>query len=321
VNSIYFGGGTPSILRPKKINNFITQIQTLFDLSPKAEITMEANPDDLSPDYLAAIKEAGINRLSIGIQSFNDSDLRFMNRSHDAQTGINAVEQAFNCGIENISIDLIYGIPETNNFSWEENLEKAASLPVNHLSCYALTVEQQTPLAKSIKLGKSPAPDESQAAEQFALLQRKAPELGFEHYEVSNLCRNGARAVHNSAYWSGKPYLGIGPSAHSFTGKQRRMNVANNMKYSQGLRQDDCPHEIELINPRTRYHELVLTGIRTSRGMQIRDIKETEEIYFDYFNKTLKKHQSKFNISNDAASLKPEFWIYAERIALDFFIE
>ena len=321
INSIYFGGGTPSVLNPKKIKVFIDQIEALFELHPNAEITLEANPDDLNDDYLKGIKEAGINRLSIGIQSFSDSALRFMNRSHDAKSGIEAVERAFKSGIEQISIDLIYGVPGTDNASWKQQIKMAASLPVNHLSSYSLTVESQTPLAKNIKLGKSPSPDETQAAEQFAILQQVAPKFGFEHYEISNLCRDGARAIHNSSYWSGQAYLGIGPSAHSFTGKERRMNVANNMQYMKGLLNYDCPHEIELIDSTTRYHELVLTGIRTSKGIDLKSIEQTGLQHSSHFYKILEKHKPKFNLKEDKVSLKSEFWIYAEKIALDFFIE
>lgn len=318
--SIYFGGGTPSVLSAEQIERLINHVKQISNLSPEAEITLEANPEDLSPDYLKEIHEAGINRLSIGIQSFEDEFLNFMNRKHSAQQAIDCVNSASQIGFSDISIDLIYGIPGISNNTWINAIQKAAHLPVNHLSCYALTIEPQTPLAKKINTGKANAASDEQCSEQFEILRQKASELGFIHYEVSNFQRNNSPARHNSAYWSGKPYVGIGPSAHSFNGKQRRVNIAHNRQYFEGLLKGDCPHETEQIDSITRYHEIVLTGIRTKKGINLSEINKTGEITSGHFIHALKKHRTKFSISEKFAALNEDYWIVAENIALDFFI-
>jgi oxygen-independent coproporphyrinogen-3 oxidase len=292
-----------------------------FSISHEVEITLEANPDDLTLEHLQFLKSLGINRLSIGVQSFREADLHFMNRAHSSQEALDCVALATRVGFERISIDLIYGTPGLSNTDWENQLRMATDLPVNHLSCYALTVEQNTPLAKQIKLGKLPNTDDEQTAQQFNILQNLAPKLGFNHYEISNLSRGNSIAIHNSGYWSGKNYIGIGPSAHSFNGYSRRMNIANNMNYIEGLKSGDCPNEIELIDSQTRYNELVLTGLRTRKGVSIAEINALGNTYLSYFSEQIAEnnYQSYFNIDSKNMCLKPQYWLRADGIASDLF--
>jgi oxygen-independent coproporphyrinogen-3 oxidase len=224
-------------------------------------------------------------------------------------------------GFERISIDLIYGTPGLSNSAWEEQLKIAASLNINHLSCYALTVEENTPLAKQIRLGKMPNTDDEQTAQQFGMLQELSVQLGFNHYEISNLSRGNSLAIHNSGYWSGNHYIGIGPSAHSFNGNSRRMNIANNQLYISGLKQGDCPHEIETIDAKTRYNELVLTGLRTKKGILLEDIRSLGNAYLNYFIQSASKntYSSSISIDSDRAWLKPNVWLKADGISSDLF--
>lgn len=321
LTSIYFGGGTPSILEKHQLEAIFSAIGNHFQLSHEVEITLEANPDDLSLEHLQFLKTLGINRLSIGIQSFREADLRFMNRAHSSLEALDCVGLATRVGFERISIDLIYGTPGLSNSDWENQLRTAIDLPVNHLSCYALTVEPNTPLAKQIRLGKLPTTDDEQTAQQFTILQELAPQLGFNHYEISNLSRGNSIAIHNSGYWSGKPYIGIGPSAHSFNGNTRRMNVPNNVKYIEGLKSGDCPNEIELIDKNTRYNELILTGLRTSKGILLSELNALGNSYLNYFNQQITENKYDAYLNKDAqkASLKPEYWLRADGIASDLF--
>jgi oxygen-independent coproporphyrinogen III oxidase len=321
LSSIYFGGGTPSILDKYQLEAIFKAISDNFFISHEVEITLEANPDDLSLEHLQFLKSTGINRLSIGIQSFREEDLRFMNRAHSSQEALDCVGLATRVGFERISIDLIYGTPGLSNADWETQLRTATDLPINHLSCYALTVEPNTPLAKQIRLGKLPNTDDEQTAQQFNILQELAPKLGFNHYEISNLSRGNSIAIHNSGYWSGKNYIGIGPSAHSFNGNSRRMNIANNMKYIEGLKTGDCPNEIEIINNQTRYNELVLTGLRTSKGVSLNELNALGNTFLNYFNEQIAEnnYQSYLNIDSNKACLKPEFWLRADGISSDLF--
>ena len=231
LDSIYFGGGTPSLLSEGELMAFFEAVNRYFRLSPKAEITLEANPDDLKPETLAALGRSPVNRLSIGIQSFAEEDLRFFNRAHDAHEARRCLDNARAAGFGDLTIDLIYGAPTTSHAQWAENLEIAFSYQIPHLSCYALTVEPRTALDHFIKKGKAPAVDEEQAARQFGYLVEATQAAGYEQYEISNFALPGRYAVHNSNYWTGAPYLGIGPSAHSFDGESRQWNVANNAKY------------------------------------------------------------------------------------------
>ena len=317
LRSIYFGGGTPSLLEASELEKLMEAIHRLFGIQDNAEITLEANPDDLTKAKLLELKASGINRLSIGVQSFFEEDLRFMNRAHSPAEALRCIEDAAQVGFDRLSIDLIYGTPGLTDDRWIQNLEKAASLPVNHLSCYALTVEPNTPLAKGILKGSYLNPEEEQAAGQFEILQQKAPELGFLHYEISNLSRGEATAIHNSAYWEGRSYLGIGPSAHSFDGKTRRVNIPNNTRYIRDLQTGDCAHELEVIDQKTRYNELVLTGLRTLRGIDKSALIRLGKEAVQQFSKA--RHQlpnpAVILESETTFRLDPAHWLLADGIA------
>jgi oxygen-independent coproporphyrinogen-3 oxidase len=321
MKTVYFGGGTPSQLLPNELDEIFNAVHRNFKINSGAEITFEANPEDLKVDYIKHLKSIGINRLSIGIQSFRDPDLIQMNRAHNAAQAISSVEQAANEGISSISVDLIYGIPGLSNEAWLEQLNIAAKLPINHLSCYALTVEQGTPLAKMINQGKRKNTDDEQAENHFQLLQNWAPSEGFSHYEVSNLAREGGRAKHNSAYWSGESYLGIGPSAHSFQNNVRRFNIPNNQKYIRSLSDGDAEHEIENLQTHERFNEIVLTGMRTSTGIDKNEILKTGKAFMDFFLDILENHPDRNQISqtNTHILLSPNAWFRADGIASDFF--
>lgn len=321
LQSVYFGGGTPSLLNSSELASILELVNAQWGIASDAEITLEANPDDLTLEKLQELKSLGINRLSIGVQSFFQEDLTFMNRAHSSSEALQCIELAAQTGFDRLSIDLIYGTPGLSDARWIENLEKAAALPVNHLSCYALTVEPKTPLAKGITLGKFINPDEEQAAQQFEIMQQLAPEVGFKHYEISNLSRNDAKAVHNSAYWEGKPYVGIGPSAHSFDGKNRRVNKANNAQYIQSLKLGDCTHELEFIDTKTRYNELILTGLRTLRGIEKKALIQLGKEYVQHFAKARNQFPNPeiFLETETSFMLNPNQWLFADGISASLF--
>jgi oxygen-independent coproporphyrinogen III oxidase len=235
VDTVYFGGGTPSLLDTGALRLILDRIRTLFRLDPEAEITLEANPDDMAAERLAGWRSAGINRLSIGVQSFFEADLRWMNRAHDAGQAIDSIRLAQQEGFEHISIDLIYGGPTLPDAHWQQNVEAAIGLRLPHLSCYALTVEPKTALDNMIRKGNATDVNPDDQARQFLLMMDWLGKAGYEHYEISNFAMPGKRSRHNSSYWQGKSYLGLGPSAHSFNGVSRQWNVANNAKYIAAL--------------------------------------------------------------------------------------
>ncbi len=269
IETIYFGGGTPSLLSGDEIRTMIG----LFDMNDAAEITLEANPDDISSEKLSAWNEAGINRLSIGIQSFFEEDLRWMNRAHNAEQALHCIELAQKHGFSNITIDLIYGTPYLTDENWLRNIDTALAMNIPHLSCYALTVEPKTVLAKMIETHNSPDVDADKQARHFSLLTQKLCESGFEHYEISNFAKPGFRSRHNSSYWQGKPYLGLGPSAHSFNGKSRQWNVANNALYLAGIAQNNVPFEEELLTETQQLNEYIMTSLRTIEGISLTRIR------------------------------------------------
>ncbi len=292
--SIYFGGGTPSLLSISELNVFFDHIARYFNWGRKTEITLEANPDDLSEAYLKSLlKETPINRLSIGVQSFAEEDLRYMGRIHTAREAEEVLFKAQDLGFEKLSIDLIFGGPTTSDEIWAANLEKAASLQVQHLSCYALTVEERTALGYRVRKDLSPQPSESRAARQFEYLMAFAERQDYEPYEISNFARKGHRAIHNSLYWQGAPYLGIGPSAHSFDGhRRRRWNVANNGLYLKCLTTGQPPWEEECLTSEQRYNELVLTRLRTLEGLSAKAIQDLGENYLQHFLRQAKSLQA-----------------------------
>lgn len=269
IETLYFGGGTPSLLTQKDLEQIWGTLAIHFDLSGLKECTFEANPDDISPEYLKMLGRTGINRLSMGIQSFRESDLRFMNRAHTAGEAAQAVKMAQDAGFDDITIDLIYGTPGLSDRYWAENLQKAIDLGIGHISSYALTVEEKTRLAHDIEKGKVAAPMSEQAARQFEIMVDLLSDAGFEHYEISNFAKKGQYALHNTNYWKGVHYLGIGPSAHSFDGKSRQWNVANNTLYIKGQQEDKPVFEMETLSLEDRMNEYLLTSLRTMWGLDL----------------------------------------------------
>lgn len=274
VATIYFGGGTPSLLDTLEIEGILNTIRNHYAVQPDAEITLEANPDDITVEKLAAWKKAGINRLSIGIQSFFETDLRWMNRAHNATQAKTCSELAQQAGFNNISIDLIYGTPGLSDEAWQQNVATAIALGIPHLSCYALTVEEQTPLHKQISKKQKRDVDNEQQARQFLLLMQWLRHAGYEHYEVSNFALPGMRSRHNSAYWRGEKYLGLGPSAHSFDGVSRQWNIANNNTYLQQVPQGIVPFEIEILTLEQQLNEHIMISLRTKEGLNLKTVAE-----------------------------------------------
>lgn len=282
VETIYFGGGTPSLLTNAELQFVVDSVYKHYKVSEHPEITLEANPDDLSKKRIIELSESPVNRLSIGIQSFFESDLKLMNRAHNATEAKTCLEDAVNY-FDNISVDLIYGIPGATNTQWLENIETALSYKVPHISSYALTVEPKTALASFIKKGIIPDVDDEQAHEQFHILKDRLEASGFIHYELSNFGKEGYFSKNNSAYWQGKSYLGIGPSAHSFNGTQRGWNVSNNSKYIKAIQQQQLPIEIETLSQTDRYNEYVMTGLRTIWGLSLAKVEnDFGVLYKDY---------------------------------------
>ncbi|HNU59910.1 MAG TPA: radical SAM family heme chaperone HemW [Aquaticitalea sp.] len=273
VETIYFGGGTPSLLTPDELQSLIDEVYNNYKVTDTPEITLEANPDDLTPGRLKALADLPINRLSIGIQSFYEDDLKLMNRAHNTQEAKKCLSVATRY-FDNISVDLIYGIPGQTNERWLANVETALSFGIPHISSYALTVEPRTALENFIKKGLINNVDDDLAREQFYILVEKLEENGFIHYELSNFGKSGYFSKNNTSYWLGKPYLGIGPSAHSFDGNVRGWNVSNNTKYIQSILKNSVPIETEKLTLKDRYNECVMTGLRTIWGVSLEKIEK-----------------------------------------------
>jgi oxygen-independent coproporphyrinogen-3 oxidase len=274
VDTIYFGGGTPSLLLPERISFLLDAIYNHFPISEQPEITLEANPDDVSPARASAWKKAGINRISLGIQSFQSHWLEWMNRAHNAEQSLQAITELQAAGFENISIDLIYGMPEQADVAWLEEIQMAIDLQVTHLSCYALTVEPRTALWHMIETGKAVTVDPDQQARMFLLLMDSLEKAGYEHYEISNFAKPGKRSRHNSAYWKGNTYLGIGPAAHSFNGSRRMWNIQNNTSYTSQIEAGVLPLTEENLTAIEQWNEYIMTSIRTMEGISLKRIAE-----------------------------------------------
>ncbi len=290
VETIYFGGGTPSVLDTQETDRLIQAVWDHYAVGEDPEITLEANPDDLSSEKLRQLAASKVNRLSIGIQSFFEEDLKFMNRAHNAEQARSALGEAREL-FDNISIDLIYGIPIADDKRWEENISLALSYAIPHISSYALTVEPGTALKKFIEKGVVPPVDDEQAEAQFQHLVRRLEQEGFVHYELSNFGRPGYFSRNNTAYWQGKTYLGIGPSAHSFNGQQRSWNISNNTLYIKGIQQGKVPSETEILTQRDRYNEYVMTGLRTMWGVSLQRIEQEFGSHFrEYLMEQAERH-------------------------------
>lgn len=273
LQSIYFGGGTPSLLHANEIERFLDQLAGKFSLEG-IEITLEANPDNLSRETLAALKAVGINRLSIGIQSFFDEDLLWMNRSHHAQQAEQCLEDAATLGFKELNADLIFGYPLLSDEKWLMNMEKMLRYPVTHLSTYSMTVESGTALHHAIHHKKEKPMHEGQAEKQYRMIMDFLEKKGWDHYEISNFCLPGHPSIHNSAYWKGSEYLGIGPSAHGFSGTERYWNVANNVGYIKSMEQGILPSEKEVLSDKNIHNEYLLTRLRTKQGILLEEFEK-----------------------------------------------
>lgn len=284
INSIYFGGGTPSVLEMGEIASILESIKKNYTIGSEPEISFEANPEDLKKEYLTGLREIGINRLSIGIQSFHNSDLELMHRIHSAEQAITCVKDAKDVGFDNISIDLIYGIPRQEAGVWEENLDIAFSLRVQHFSAYHLTYEAGTIFDHWVKKGRIKPIQEEDSIQQFKTLLKKTRENGFEHYEISNFSLPGFQSRHNSSYWHQEKYIGVGPSAHSFDGKSRRWNFKSNKKYSENISNGTEYFETEVLTEENQYNEFIMTNMRTMAGVSLATINERfGKDYANYF--------------------------------------
>ena len=274
ISTIYFGGGTPSILDLSDIALILQALHKNWAVDANAEITLEANPDDITIEKLTGWKSLGINRLSIGVQSFFEEDLVWMNRVHTAMQAEECIALATQAGFDNLTIDLIYGTPTLSDAHWKKNVDMAMGLNIAHLSCYALTVEPKTALEKLIANQTKPNINPETQARHFELLMQWTEEAGYEHYEISNFAKPGKRSRHNSAYWQGKSYLGLGPSAHSYNGYARRWNVSNNAVYIASLMKNELPYEEEILTKQQQMNEYVMTSLRTMEGINLSKIKE-----------------------------------------------
>lgn len=321
VETIYFGGGTPSLLTNEELRLLISEVYKNYEVVENPEITLEANPDDLSKSRINELANSQINRLSIGIQSFFEADLKLMNRAHNAEEAKKCLQEATR-HFDNISVDLIYGIPGLGNERWIENIETALSFNIPHISSYALTVEPKTALESFIKKGIINNVDDDLAQEQFHILIEKLEANGFVHYELSNFGKPGYFSRNNSAYWQGKPYLGIGPSAHSFNGTQRSWNVRNNSKYILSLSQNILPSESETLSTTDMYNEYVMTGLRTIWGVSLEKVER--DFGMDYKKYLLEQAQIHLNneilyLHNDKLLITKKGKFLSDGIASDLF--
>ncbi|MCZ2102560.1 MAG: radical SAM family heme chaperone HemW [Chitinophagales bacterium] len=322
LTSIYFGGGTPSILEKNDFEKIFETLSRYYTWDDQAELTIEANPDDLNKAKTMFLRQLGVNRLSIGIQSFFDTDLEWMNRAHRTEESIAAILNAQDVGINNLTIDLIYGSPYTTHEMWQQNVDMALDLGIQHISAYCLTVEEKTALHHMIQKGRFLPLNADHANQQFEYLVQTLTNHGFQHYEISNFAKPGYIAIHNTNYWKGEKYLGIGPSAHSYDGKTRSWNIANNKKYIDAILEGNLPMEIEFLTPSMRYNEYIMTGLRTQWGVQLEKISAISPEYVHFFKKQIQQPMADnfVVIENDHYILTNAGKYFADRIAMDLFV-
>lgn len=323
INTIYFGGGTPSLLSGEELKRVFDCIFHYHDVTSNPEITLEANPDDLNIEKIKELKTTPINRLSIGIQSFRDVDLKLMNRAHNAKDADYCVKAAQDNGFENITIDLIYSIPGLSIDEWKENLRKAFALEVPHISAYSLTIEPRTVFGNYYKRGILKPVEQDVSSDQFLIMLEQMRLHGLEQYEVSNFSKPGFESYHNSAYWSGENYLGLGPSAHSFDGSSRQWNISNNSVYIHKLSEGSIPFEREELDLRTRLNEYLMTGLRMRKGIDLDRIQivyqfDFEKVYEELISEL--KSKKKLTLIERKLALTDEGFLMADRIASDFFV-
>ena len=321
IDTLYFGGGTPSLCTPFELERIIKEIQKFYHFNEGFEFTMEANPEQLTPEYLQDIQSLGINRLSIGVQSFDDEILRLLNRRHTAAEAVRAVENAANADFTNLSIDLIYDIAYRTKEMWESDLQKALSLPLCHLSAYSLTVEENTILARQIANGKEFVPDECDTERDYALLIEQTEKAGFVQYEISNFAKGGMVSRHNSAYWNRTPYLGLGASAHSYSGNVRRWNVANLRQYIEGIFRGEPVRESETLSSDDQYNEFVLLRLRTNAGLDLDELARLFGVdYKKLFTKQLTNIKTDYySMEKNRVRLTYTGRLFADAVAMELF--
>ena len=322
IQSIYFGGGTPSILNNDELSLIIETLYINYAIEDNVEFTLECNPDDLTHQKIVELKKAGINRLSIGVQSFLDEDLHFFNRAHKANEAETSILMSQDAGFENITIDLIYGSPLLTMKKWEQNLEKVRILNVPHLSAYSLTVEPKTELFHQVKIGKVQPLLDDDVIDQFKMLMQKTEEYGLTQYEISNFGKEGFYSKHNSNYWKGVDYLGFGPSAHSYINGNRHWNVSNNLKYINAINDQVSYSEEELIDENTAYNEYILTRLRTVWGIELEYLKKQfNQTLNAHFNQELKQYLNSSYLHHDNKNIKltKEGIFIADKITSDLF--
>lgn len=324
LQSLYFGGGTPSVLSADEIKSLIDEVLKHFSFNNDIEITLEANPDDLNPQFLKGLSDSPVNRLSIGTQSFFDEDLKLMNRAHNASEAEGSIKRAQDFGFENLSIDLIYGSPTSNLEIWKENLNKTIALEIPHISSYALTVEPKTALENWVSKGKVANPKEEEQNREFYYMIDFLKDHGFNHYEVSNFAKEGFYSRHNSAYWKYQEYLGIGPSAHSYNGNDvRSWNIANNQQYIKKLNSNILAKETEILSQQDQFNEMIMIGLRTIWGVDLNSLSQKfSENILDKFNKEIqhKIEDGILKIENNHLKIPEKHWFMADGIASDLFI-
>lgn len=323
ISSIYFGGGTPSLLEKVEIERILESIDQHYQISDEVEITLEANPDDLNEQKLAKFSETPVNRLSIGIQSFHDPHLKFMNRAHNASEANDCVAMAQAAGFQNLTIDLIYGVPSEDHDIWRKDIEKALTSGVSHISAYCLTIEPNTVFGNWLQKNKIKAIDDEFSAQQFEILYEELTKNGFAQYEISNFCKNDQYSRHNSSYWKGQKYLGIGPSAHSFDGQQRQFNVAHNQKYIKSIQEGNVPCTVEKLSQAQVANEYLLTTLRTIWGSSLISLDEKFNGWKGMFEKPLNEliDADLIIIENNMIYLTQKGKLVADEITLQLFIE
>lgn len=322
LQSVYFGGGTPSLLSEQELMQIFEQINKVFSISTSTEITLEANPDDLTEEKIRIFRKLPINRFSVGIQSFHETHLRKLHRAHSAQEAELCIRKLQDAGFENLTLDLIYAIPAESHDIWEQDLQKAIALQVPHISAYSLTIEPNTVFGKWLEKGKIPPIDDDFAARQFEILVERLAEADFLHYEISNFCKEGRHSRHNSNYWAKGEYLGVGPSAHSYNLLSRQFNIAHNPRYIEALQAGQIPASIEALSPEDQANEYMLTSLRTMWGCDTKRWEALAQRPFANQAAVLQKHLERKNLLQEGNILRlsAQGKLLADAIAADFFI-
>lgn len=323
ISTIYIGGGTPSLLTIGELQEIMSALNSTFQTIESPEITIEVNPDDITPEYAAGVRETGFNRISLGIQSFLNEDLKYMNRIHSAEGAWNSLQILKNAGFENISCDLIYGSPTLSDEKWKENLNKLINFQIPHISCYALTVEPKTILNKKIKEKQTLPPDEEKTGNQFLIMVELLEKAGYVHYEISNFGKPGFFSKHNQSYWTGEKYLGLGPGAHSFDEKSRQWNVAGNEKYIRSLAEDKIPFEQETLTDADMYNEFIMIRLRQSSGIDLVELlSKFGEEKLEYFQENISPWVASGHVLMlaESCALSLEGKLMADGIAASLFV-